>query len=262
MKKYFWGIDCGSTEIKIVVLDQSGKVLAKHKRRTLFPLMSHVSEAISETHINPFDKGQLSEEHSLVATGYGRHSISWATDRITEIKAHFLGVQAQLHLREPFTIVDIGGQDSKVISASPTKVLDFVINRKCAAGTGAYIEELAHRLEIKLADLAALESKHDKDLTLNSYCTVFAGQEVIKILVGGEKVENLIHALYVSVAKRVLEMWSFSHDTLVFSGGVMQYHQPLYRIFSEKLPGRKVILASEAQFCGALGAAQYALKHC
>ena len=258
----YWGVDCGSTQIKVVACDNNGSIVHKRIGRTLFPLMEHVRETLSAENsgLSPLtdDKQAVKENHTLVATGYGRNHIDFAQGTLTEISAHFLGAQELLQLDEPYTIVDIGGQDSKVIEVHDGRVGQFVINRKCASGTGAFIEELAHRLEVPLADLTNLARAHDKEMTLNSYCTVFSGQEVIKILMNGERLENLIYALYASVVQRILEMTSLNTDTVVFSGGVMNFNPVLLDLFKEKLPDQHTVLIEDAQFCGAYGAALYA----
>lgn len=253
----YWGVDCGSSEIKVCVGDSHGRVLEKRKRRTLFPLLDHVHKVLQPDpgELTPLDEsGQIELGHTVVATGYGRHHIQFIDHKITEIKAHQMGVQRQLDLNEPYTIIDIGGQDSKVIQVDNSRVDRFVINRKCAAGTGAYIEELAHRLEVPLSDLTRLASRHDKQLTLNSYCTVFSGQEVIKTLMNGERLENLIYALYASVVQRVLEMTAFSTDRILLSGGVLEFNPMLMEIMRQRLPGKRIELAPNPQYCGALGA--------
>ena len=261
-EQFYWGVDCGSTQIKVCVCDEEGKILQKRKGRTLFPLMEHVRKTLSgeDSVLSPLtdDQQGVKENHTIVATGYGRNHIEFAHGKLTEISAHFLGAQRLLQLDRPYTIVDIGGQDSKVIEVRDGRVGQFVINRKCAAGTGAFIEELAHRLEVRLEDLTELARAHDKDMTLNSYCTVFSGQEVIKILMHGERLENLIHALYASVVQRILEMTSISTDTVVFSGGVMNFNPVLLDMFREKLPGNQIVLIEDAQYCGAYGAALFA----
>ncbi len=263
-----WGVDCGSSEIKVVALDRDGRLLLKRKQKTLFPLQDHVRHALSgdESDLSPFvtaDSDEIKAGHKVVATGYGRKHISFAHDALTEIKAHFIGVQKQLKPGDAYSIIDIGGQDSKIISARHGKVDQFIINRKCAAGTGAYIEELGHRLEVPLEDMTALAQDNDKELSLNSFCTVFSGQEVIKVLMNGERVENIIYALYSSVVKRVMEMTAITTDVVVFSGGVLEFHPELVKMFSKKLgeanPDMTCTLAPNSQYCGAIGAAEYGL---
>jgi predicted CoA-substrate-specific enzyme activase len=258
----YWGVDCGSTQIKVVACDEDGRIMHKRIGRTLFPLMEHVRKAISGdgSELSPLtdDLRGVKKNHTVAATGYGRKHIEFAQGKLTEISAHFLGAQQLLQLDGPYTIIDIGGQDSKIIEVHDGRVGQFVINRKCAAGTGAFIEELAHRLEVPLADLTSLARAHDKEMTLNSYCTVFSGQEVIKILMNGERLENLIHALYVSVVQRILEMTSINTSNVVFSGGVMNYNPVLIDLFEEKLPDHKTYIVNDAQYCGAYGAALFA----
>jgi len=261
--QYYWGVDCGSTQIKVCVCDSAGKVLNKRIGRTLFPLMKQVCKTLSGDGqgLSPLtdDLQSVKENHTMAATGYGRHHIDFADGKLTEIRAHFLGAQRLLQLGEPYTIIDIGGQDSKIIEVHDGRVGQFVINRKCAAGTGAFIEELAHRLDIRLEDLTALARAHDKEMTLNSYCTVFSGQEVINILMNGERLENLVYALYASVVQRVMEMTSITTDVVVFSGGVMNFNPVLGDLFKEKLTDHRTILVDDAQYCGAYGAALFAI---
>ncbi|NOZ42441.1 MAG: ATPase [Alphaproteobacteria bacterium] len=264
--RIFWGVDCGSSEIKVVALDPAGKLLLKRKQKTLFPLRDHVHHALAgeDGDLSPFEaigSDVIKPGHKIVATGYGRKYVSFADDALTEIKAHFIGVEQQLDLKKAYSIIDIGGQDSKIIAIDHSKVDQFIINRKCAAGTGAYIEELGHRLEVSLADMTALARNNDKKLSLNSFCTVFSGQEVIKVLMNGERVENIIYALYSSVVKRVMEMTAITTDIVIFSGGVLTFHPKLVEMFTEKLteinPEMETILAPNAQYCGAIGAAIY-----
>jgi len=263
----FWGVDCGSSEIKVVALDLAGNILLKRKQKTLFPLQDHVHHALSgeDGDLAPFEAGTniIKAGHKIITTGYGRKYISFAHDALTEIKAHFLGVQQQLDLTQAYSIIDIGGQDSKIIAVDHARVDQFIINRKCAAGTGAYIEELGHRLEVPLQDMTTLAQGNDKELSLNSFCTVFSGQEVIKMLMNGERIENIIYALYSSVVKRVMEMTVITTDNVIFSGGVLNFHPKLAEMFTEKLTGAnadmKTILAPNAQYSGAIGAAAYGM---
>ena len=264
----YWGVDCGSSEIKVVALDDTGKLLLQRKQKTLFPLQDHVHHALAgeDGDLTPFmttGKDEIKPGHKIIATGYGRKYISFADEALTEIKAHFMGVQHQLDLGQSYSIIDIGGQDSKIIAIDHSKVDQFIINRKCAAGTGAYIEELGHRLEVPLSQMTALATDNDKELSLNSFCTVFSGQEVIKVLMNGERVENIIYALYSSVVKRVMEMTAITTDRVAYSGGVLQYHPKLVDMFTEKLtennPNTICELAPNSQYCGAIGAAVFGL---
>ncbi|MBK9214733.1 MAG: ATPase [Chloracidobacterium sp.] len=260
--RYYWGVDCGSSEIKVVLCDASGNILHKKKGKTLFPLYQNVYNALNDGDATPFVENSpiTKDNHKIIATGYGRHHLQFVDDKLTEIKAHFLGVQHQLKLDVPYTIIDIGGQDAKVITIDNSKVDEFAMNRKCAAGTGAFIEELAHRLEVPIGDMTKLANQHDKEFMLNSFCTVFSGQEVIKTLMNGERIENLIFALYRSVVKRVLEMTVVSTDIVAFSGGVIAHHPLLVELFGQKLSDKEMVLTPETQYCGALGAAVHGMS--
>src|SRR3989338_9126405 len=163
-KKYHWGIDCGSSEIKVVLCDKNGEVLVRRKARTLFPLMDHVKKVLlpdQDFDLSTFKEksNDLKANHKIITTGYCRNHIKFAHGQITEIKAHFLGVQQGMKEQGDYTVIDIGGQDAKIISVKNGKVDSFNINRKCAAGTGSYIEELAHRFELNLKDLPEIAKR-------------------------------------------------------------------------------------------------------
>ncbi len=260
-ERFFWGIDCGSTMIKVVLCDGDRRVLQKTMAKTLFPLIDHVRLALGSREFpqSPFEDGSeedtVKENHRITVTGCGRNHVHFAQHRLTEIKAHFRAAKDQVGSDEPFTLIDIGGQDAKIIEARNGEIQDFVINRKCAAGTGAFIDELAHRLELNTNDLSRLARAYDKELTLSSFCTVFAVQEMIQILVSGERVENMVHALYASLVRRVVGMGRIQTEKVIFSGGVITHHPVLLELFQKKLGNKELLVARDAQFCGAIGAA-------
>lgn len=262
-RRHYWGVDCGSRAIKIALGDEQGRVLKMMRTKTLFPLGENVSKALRSLmpSVQPFkgERSELDEGHNVILTGYGRHHVAFATRSLTEIKSHFLGVQHQLKLSGDYELIDIGGQDSKVIHVRKGQVAHFDINRKCAAGTGAFIEELANRLDLDISKLGDLAVQSDHSLVLNSFCTVFAAQEALKLLMNGEKVENLIGALYESVAKRVLEMTPIESNRVVFSGGVMAHHPKLLPVFASRLPGKHLEVVPDAEFAGAIGAMRFGM---
>lgn len=269
-ENFFWGVDCGSSAIKVALLDEQKNVVHLAKEKSLFPLLDHVKNVMEAPGfpVSPFeervDNGVpvVKKGHQIITTGYGRNHVPFTQNKLTEIKGHFLGVSQQVKAKEDYTVIDIGGQDSKIITVKDNNIRKFNINRKCAAGTGAFIEELAHRLEIELSDLPDLAKKFDNKISLNSFCTVFAVSEMIKILVSGEKVENLVKALYESVVKRVLEIAPIETDHIVFSGGVLRFHHAiLVESFKKRLPGKTFELAPNAQYCGAIGAACFGIEN-
>jgi len=153
--------------------------------------------------------------------------------------------------------VDIGGQDSKVIKLDAEgKGVGFKMNRKCAAGTGAFLEEIAHKLDIPIGDFNALAKAASKTVRIGSYCTVFTATEVLDRIRAGEKTDEIIRGLFDSVVKRVLEM-----DTLVgrviMTGGVVAFNDIVAELLNIRT-GIKVEIAPHPQGMGAFGAALYA----
>jgi predicted CoA-substrate-specific enzyme activase len=183
--------------------------------------------------------------------------VSWSGGKMTEIACHAKG--AYHHFRCAMTVIDLGAQDSKVIHLDRDGArTSFKMNRKCAAGTGAFLEEIGYRVDIPLSDLNALAERSTKETTLGSYCTVFAATEVLEKIRVGEKVEDIIKGAFRSVVKRVVEMDAID-GTLVMTGGVVAYNPVLAQVAEESF-GRPVLVPPEAQFAGALGAALFALE--
>ncbi len=132
------------------------------------------------------------------------------------------------------------------------------MNRKCAAGTGAFLEEIAYRLDIRLSELNGLAGHSTKDLTLNSFCTVFAATEILEKIRLGEKIEDIVHGAFRAVARRILEM-DVVAGPVVMTGGVVAHNPVLAKIVEQSI-GQPVLVPPDAQFTGALGAALYAIE--
>jgi predicted CoA-substrate-specific enzyme activase len=157
------------------------------------------------------------------------------------------------------TIIDIGGQDNKIIKlASDGRRSSFKMNRKCAAGTGAFLEEMAMRLDIPIENMNELAKKSTEMVELGSYCTVFSATEVLEKIRQGKKVSDIVRGLFLSVIKRIMEMDSFT-EKVVMTGGVVA-HNPFMVGMVEKIIGRKVLVPEQPQLTGAIGAALYALE--
>jgi len=194
---------------------------------------------------------------SIVSTGYGRNVIACADITRTEIMCH--GYGANYFYPASLTVIDIGGQDTKVLRVDDAgHNLHFVLNRKCAAGTGAFLQEMAFRLNLKLEDLNDLATRATKRITLGSFCTVFTGTETLKLVQDGEKVENIARALYRSVVLRITEMGHFE-GRVVLTGGVIEFNPILKDIFEEET-GVTCLIPPDPQYIGALGAARAALE--
>lgn len=192
-----------------------------------------------------------------VSTGYGRHNVAFAADNRTEIGCHAKG--CFFHFPSPLTIIDIGGQDNKVIKLDDQgRRLGFKMNRKCAAGTGAFLEEMSPRLDIPLEEMDALARLSDNMVELGSFCTVFSATEVLQHIRNGKKLPDIIKGLFFSVIKRVLEMDNLTQN-VVMTGGVVA-HNPYIVTMAEEVIGRSILVPPFPQHTGAIGAALYAME--
>jgi predicted CoA-substrate-specific enzyme activase len=194
---------------------------------------------------------------STFSTGYGRRNVPYARENKTEISCHAKGCYH--YFPQAITIVDIGGQDNKIIKLDERGMrLGFKMNRKCAAGTGAFLEEMAYRLDLPIGDLDGYARRATHEVTLGSYCTVFSATEVLEKIRAGTHVADIVKGLFRSVAKRVLEMDTLT-EHVVLTGGVAAYNPVLQEILEEEI-GREVLVPPHPQFTGAIGAALFALE--
>lgn len=191
----------------------------------------------------------------LTATGYGRYlAQSYLTcPVITEIKAYALG--AQRLYPECKTIIDIGGQDSKVIGASGGRVVDFEMNDRCAAGTGRFLEIMAATLGYTIDEIGANAMQTNHAATINSMCTVFAESEVITLLSKGEKPKNIALGVHTAIINRILALSGriSLDDDIVFAGGVAK-NPCMVELLGNRLK-TKIFVPDEPQIVGAIGAA-------
>lgn len=239
------GIDIGSRSIELVVLE-GGRVVEEKQGDTGFDPMAVAGELIRET----------AYDH-IVATGYGRNlfEIAFDGDTVTEIKAHARGIR---HLfPEAVTVLDIGGQDSKVIKINDKgKVVKFEMNDRCAAGTGKFLEIMAKSLGFTIEDFGHQALSVDRSLSINSMCTVFAESEVTSLLARGENRLEIARGLHNSVVKRAFSMIkrvASENGDIYFSGGVA--NNPCMVEFLSDISGRTVRVPDNPQMVGALGAA-------
>lgn len=240
----FVGVDLGSRAIKIAVM-QGGKLVDYKIRESGFEPHRQVQEMIQEYH-----------PCTVMATGYGRHLVKeyFAYEVITEIKAHGLGIHTLLP--GATTVVDIGGQDSKVISLNGGgQVVTFQMNDKCAAGTGRFLEIMAASLAYPLGEFgpAALES--EQEVQINSMCTVFAESEVISMKNRGVPRRHIARAVHASVADRILSMLNRVGygEIIAFSGGVAN-NPCIVEMVRQRLENVQVIVPENPSIIGALGA--------
>ena len=254
---FYAGIDAGSRAIKVVVIDSRdmsllGQGVADQGIRQ--------SEIAKDLFYSVLRQAQVSPEQigKIVGTGYGRNALDWADEVVTEITCHARGVK-YLH-PEVRSIIDIGGQDSKMIFLDAAgAVRDFVMNDRCAAGTGRFLEVVSNRLEISLGDLGARASLADKPVSISSMCVVFAETEIIGLLATGETPENIISGVQKSIARRIVSMAGRTMEgPVVFTGGVALI-PGMDKVFAEAIDF-PVGVAARPQFTGAIGAAIIAAK--
>lgn len=244
----FCGVDIGAAATKVVLVDGAGDVRAR---------VVQLSGVDYEATAQACKRAALEQAGALdivrtVATGYGRKNVSFAERAATEILCH--GVGCYHEVARAITIVDIGGQDNKVIRLDAGgKRLDFRMNRKCAAGTGSFIEEIALRLAMDVSEMEGLARSTDESVKLSSFCTVFAKTEILSHLRAGVPVPQIVRGAFNSVINRVVEMDPLDGE-VVMTGGVVAHNPTIAEILSQRL-GRQVIVPPYPQFTGALGAA-------
>lgn len=241
------GIDIGSRTIKVAVI----------KNRQIIDYQ--VSESGFDPQRQSLEMIKKYNPERVIATGYGRHLAKryFADDVITEIKAHAMG--ARYFFPDCKTVIDVGGQDSKVISLdSSGKVINFQMNDKCAAGTGRFLEIMATSLGFSLNEFAEKALTAKGDLRINSMCTVFAESEVISLKNHGIPPEEIAKALHISVVERLVAMLHRigASDRIVFSGGVAK-NLCIRSLLEEKLR-TEILVPPVPEIVGAVGSALYA----
>jgi len=253
--QYYCGVDIGASAAKLVILDETGQPVAKALRRSGVDYAEAAGRCLAEAlSAAGLAKGQI---RGSVSTGYGRDNVPWADARRTEIACH--GKGAWFYYRRRMTVIDIGAQDSKVIHLDDKgRRTSFKMNRKCAAGTGAFLEEIALRLDLPVSALNGLAEGSTKEVTLGSFCTVFTATEILARIRAGEKVEDIVKGAFRSVVKRILEMDTVD-GALVMTGGVVA-HNPFLVTLVEEAFGLPALVPADPQHVGAFGAALVALE--
>jgi len=249
------GIDVGSTTTKLAALDGSGAMVWHILEETEPWVESQVEGLLEKARLANGDLSNI----PLVATGYGRGLVKMADRQVTEITCHARG--AYRELGHGGTLVDIGGQDSKVIRVSGRgKVIDFAMNDKCAAGTGRFLENTARRLKVPLEQIGQSALSVSEDVPISSTCTVFAESEVVSLIARGMTVPPILRGLHRSLVRRIVSMIRTVglESPLMLSGGVVQ--NPAIRHMLEEETGEPALLPLHPQLTGAYGAALLALE--
>ena len=193
------GIDIGSTAAKATVVDGEGSVAWTCVQPTGFSSVDAAERLRGELAAAGYDVA--ADDVCVIATGYGRVAVPYAHKVVTEITCH--GAGAVRLFGDHGTVIDVGGQDTKVIQLKSGRVAKFAMNDKCAAGTGRFLDVMARVLEVKVEELGALGAQSTKNLAISSTCTVFAESEVISQLAQGSDKRDIINGIHHSVASRV-----------------------------------------------------------
>lgn len=256
----FAGIDIGSTTSKCILIDNNKNILAFHINFTGFD-RNESGETVLKDALMKCNK-TLDDIGYIISTGYGRKAYERANKDIPEIIAHAVGtVEVMPSVR---TIIDIGGQDSKVIEIDEKGIVSrFEMNDKCAAGTGRFFEVLTNRLlGIDMEELSNLILNAEKPCTISSMCTIFAESEIISYLSQGVTKEDIAAGMSLSIVRRIIGMGRAGQMTfkepIVFTGGVAK-NPAIAKDFSDLL-GKPVITVEIPQSTAAMGAALTALK--
>lgn len=251
----FLGVDIGSSSSKAAIIDEAKALRAVsvvNLGTGTNAYMDVVNEVLKKAGIGAGDI------QFTVATGYGRLIYEGADKQITEISCHAKG--AAYLGGDCHTVIDIGGQDAKVIRLKNGRVENFVMNEKCAAGTGRFLEVMARVLDCRLEDLSFLAAKATKALSINNVCTVFAESEVISRLSAGEKPSDVARGAHVAIAKRIAGMCNRVGylPKIVMTGGAA-LNENLVDALSKEL-NEEIRVAEYCQAAGAVGAAIYAYE--
>ena len=253
---YYAGIDIGSLTAETVIVDRAGQVVSYDISAT----GANSRVAGEQSFSRALERGRVPTEEIrfVVATGYGRTILPFATRSVTEITCHASGAR---HLfPKTRTILDIGGQDSKVIKLAPDgKVADFTMNDKCAAGTGRFLEVMARALEVDLNEMGPLSLRSTRLIPISNTCTVFAESEVISLVAQSTPKEDILNSIHHSICSRIaatMERVGLEPE-LTMTGGVAKNRGVVEQI--RLRAGMEPNVPAEPQIVGALGAALIAV---
>ncbi len=250
--KYYAGVDSGSASTNVVILDDNKNIVSY----SIITTGAKSLDSIYKAYNMALEKAGLKESDiaRVISTGYGRTGIPFSDGSVTEITCHGKGA---FHLQKDVrTIIDIGGQDSKVIRLDDSgSIVDFVMNDKCSAGTGRFLDVMAKTLEVSIDQFACVVDDCKEDINITSMCTVFAESEVISLIAQNKEKKDIIHALNKSVSSKTVSLLDRlgRRSKYMMTGGVAKNLGVVREI--ENRIGEKIIIPSEPQIIGALGAA-------
>lgn len=254
---YVAGVDLGSTTGKVIIMDENKKIVGwSIVRSAKGPQKTAEAAGTEALQMAGIDKSQL---QYIIGTGYGRNGVSFINDDISEITCHARGAS---YLQPAVqTIIDIGGQDCKVISLDSTgKVIDFSMNDKCAAGTGRFFEAMARVLDCTLEELADYGLLSDTPCSISKQCSVFAESEVISLVNDNVPLSDISAGIHDSIARRIHSMaYKMGIVSAVALTGGCAQNKALVKSLEKRLKIKLADLGENPQITGALGAALFAI---
>jgi len=255
--RYAAGVDVGSTQTKAIILDEEHRIVG----RALISTGANIGQAAEAAFRGALQEAGLDRDEVLyvIGTGYGRFRVTFGDAQVTEISCHAKGALALFpHTR---TVIDMGGQDAKGIRiGAGGEVADFVMNDKCAAGTGRFLANAADVLGLSLDAIGPLSLQGRAPVRLSTVCTVFVESDIMAYLAQGKKVEDILAGVHSAIAARTISLVRRVglEAEITFTGGVSR-NIGMVRALEEKL-GRAMNVSEESHYMGALGAALLALE--
>ena len=251
------GVDVGSTQTKAVLMEESAGIVA----RMIVDTGANVSKAAENAYLALCREAGVDARDIgyVVGTGYGRYKIAFGNAQMTEISCHARG--AHHVFPNTRTVIDMGGQDSKAIRVGETgEVLDFMMNDKCAAGTGRFLSNAADVLNIGLDDIGPLSLRATRPVKITTVCTVFVESDILSYLAQGKKAEDILGGVHLAIAKRTVSLARRVEiaPAITVTGGVAR-NSGMVKALEEVL-GVPLQVSADSHFTGAIGAALYALE--
>jgi (R)-2-hydroxyacyl-CoA dehydratese activating ATPase len=255
--KFAAGVDVGSTQTKAVIVEESAGVVA----RALVDTGANVTRAAESAFVAACHEASLEPQDVsyVVGTGYGRYKITFGNTQMTEISCHARG--AHYVFPNTRTVIDMGGQDSKAISIGPEgEVLDFVMNDKCAAGTGRFLSNAADVMGVSLEAVGPLSLEGVHPVKITTVCTVFVESDILSYLSLGKKPEDILRGVHLAIAKRTISLARRVpiEPAITLTGGVAR-NIGMIRALEDVLQ-TTLQVSPDAHFIGAIGASLFALE--
>jgi len=255
------GVDVGSTQTKAVIMEDNGGVGPRLVARALVDTGANVQKAAEHGFLAACREAAIptQEVGFVVGTGYGRYKITFGHTQMTEITCHARG--AAFLCPGTRTVIDMGGQDSKAISiGTQGEVLDFVMNDKCAAGTGRFLANAADVMGISLDEVGPLSLQGKQPVKITTVCTVFVESDILSYLAQGKRSEDILNGVHLAIARRTVSLARRVpiEPQIALTGGVAR-NVGMVRAL-EQILNATLQVSAEAHFTGAIGAALFALE--